>query len=201
MSGNLKAWLLPKARRRRIVCALLAVWLAALSLGMPLPFSPSKQASASRQPFPCQFHRCGCRDADHCWQQCCCMTREQRLAWAVEHGVTPPDSFFSPQEAASHHEQLAGKAKPCCAKNHGEPAAAAERHSQPQSRAEQVALLDVLKCHGEAMSWTATIPPSLRPDALIRELLADGPSSALPGEQAILLSDLAFEPPVPPPRG
>lgn len=200
----LKCWLLPEAKVHRGLRGALAIWLAALTVGVSLPVShPSK---LSDRPYPCQHHRCGCHDADHCWQSCCCMTREQKFAWAVEHGVTPPESFFAQAPELRPHERIASQAKSCCAKRHRRTAAAAAQACQSppaatqETSSKQVALLDVLRCHGDEMSWTATIPPSLRPDAAIGESLAGGPSSALPAERALIFSALTYEPPVPPPR-
>ncbi|HTQ39729.1 MAG TPA: hypothetical protein VMJ32_11930 [Pirellulales bacterium] len=36
-------------------------------------------------------HRCGCQSAEECWRNCCCMTLEERLIWARENHVIPPD--------------------------------------------------------------------------------------------------------------
>ncbi|HET6327772.1 MAG TPA: hypothetical protein VFG04_24020 [Planctomycetaceae bacterium] len=43
------------------------------------------------RPYPCQDHPCGCASADECWHHCCCLNNKQKLVWASEHGVTPPD--------------------------------------------------------------------------------------------------------------
>jgi len=203
MNGKQTIWLRPSARCGRALRCVLAVWFAVLNLGVSMPSPPAEKASS--QPFPCQDHRCGCRDADHCWRSCCCMTREQKFAWALEHGVTPPASFFAEQNKPP------AKMASCCAKRHGKIASTA---SSPRSAGRkagsakssgaksggQVALLDALRCRGESMSWTVVLPPSLRPDAIFRELLADVASSPLTGEPALIFSAPTFDPPVPPPR-
>lgn len=73
-------------RRRRWFSATVLVGYLALSVGFPLPSLGPKDLSS---PFPCQDHACGCRTADDCRQQCCCFTRQQKLAWADRHGVDP----------------------------------------------------------------------------------------------------------------
>jgi hypothetical protein len=204
MNGKRTFWLRPGARFARALRGVLAVWFALLNLGVSMPSPPVEKASS--QPFPCQDHRCGCRDADHCWRSCCCMTREQKFAWALEHGVTPPSSFFAEQS------QPPAKTRSCCAKRHDKTASPADsetlaRTSRTASRKAggsrsggPIALLDALRCHGESLSWTVMIPPSLRPDAMVRDLLADTTSAPLAGEPALLFSAPAFDPPVPPPR-
>lgn len=42
--------------------------------------------------YPCEHCGCGCASATECWSHCCCHTPEQRLQWAIEHGVMPPAS-------------------------------------------------------------------------------------------------------------
>lgn len=59
-----------------------------LALGIPLP---TLSVKASKEPFPCMNHRCGCQSAEQCWRDCCCMTLEERLIWARENHVRPPD--------------------------------------------------------------------------------------------------------------
>jgi hypothetical protein len=72
----------------RVVCvaAVLAGYSVAC-IGLPLPKLIAKDRS---RPFACADRSCGCMNADDCWDDCCCFTREQKLAWAVEHGVEVP---------------------------------------------------------------------------------------------------------------
>jgi hypothetical protein len=204
MNGTRISWLQPNARLGRALRGVLAVWFAVLNLGVSLPPPPAEKVSA--QPFPCQDHRCGCRDADHCWRSCCCMTREQKFAWALQQGVTPPTAFFAQQPLPTKP----GTSEPasCCSKRHDKNTASAARDSVARTSrnasrksAGQVALLDVLRCRGENLNWTVAVPPSLRPDAIVRDFHAETTSSPLAGEPALLFSAPAFDPPVPPPRG
>jgi hypothetical protein len=65
------------------------------------------------QPFPCQDNPCGCSSADECWHHCCCHTNREKLAWAREHGVTPPDFVIA---AAEKEEKEASPS--CCQRGH-----------------------------------------------------------------------------------
>ena len=81
--------LLSRQARRGIALST-ALLVLAVSLGIPLPQPVAKDTS---RPFPCMHHACGCMTAESCWQGCCCMSDAQKLAWADEHGVTPPANF------------------------------------------------------------------------------------------------------------
>ncbi|MCU0878103.1 MAG: hypothetical protein MUF06_09990 [Pirellulaceae bacterium] len=76
------------ARSARIlVVSLLLCALTGATIGFPVWVRPAKDRSS---PFPCQDRVCGCMDAAACWARCCCHTNAEKLAWAEEHGVTPP---------------------------------------------------------------------------------------------------------------
>jgi hypothetical protein len=68
-----------------------------LSLGVPISVPAGKQ---SGEAYPCMNHPCGCQSAEECWRHCCCFSLEQRLAWARDNHVTPPD--YALAEAKSH---------------------------------------------------------------------------------------------------
>ncbi|MBL8825574.1 MAG: hypothetical protein JNM18_01225 [Planctomycetaceae bacterium] len=93
-----------------------------MSLGIPLPSPAMVNANASGERFPCEGHACGCSTAAKCWKACCCMTQQQKLLWAREHGVTPPAYVL---EAAAREQAIADELaqqraatgrRPCCAK-------------------------------------------------------------------------------------
>ena len=43
-------------------------------------------------PYPCKGHPCGCRTAALCWSgACCCFTMAEKVAWAAENGLAPPE--------------------------------------------------------------------------------------------------------------
>ena len=43
-----------------------------------------------RVPFPCMDRPCGCRNADDCWQHCCCFSPAEHVAWSRQHGLSIP---------------------------------------------------------------------------------------------------------------
>jgi hypothetical protein len=73
-----------------------AVTYSILALGIPLP---TLSVKTSKEPFPCMNHRCGCQSAEQCWRNCCCMNLEQRLIWARENHVRPPDYVLAEARA------------------------------------------------------------------------------------------------------
>lgn len=80
----------------------LAMVVAFVWGGLGLVGLPKPQSSV---PFPCMDHRCGCASPEECWTNCCCMTPDERLAWAREHHVQPPPSIAA---------RVLGTAKPAC---------------------------------------------------------------------------------------
>lgn len=90
-----------RPRFRRLVAGFSLANYLLLLIGIPLPTPVSKDSS---RPYPCQHHRCGCASADQCWRHCCCFTREQKLAWARENGVSPPEEFLADHHDEDHHD-------------------------------------------------------------------------------------------------
>jgi hypothetical protein len=82
------------------------------SVGVPVVTHVAKDRS---QPFPCMDNPCGCSSADACWHHCCCHTNREKVAWAHEHGVTPPDFVI----AAAEKEEHAESAGAVCCHHHG----------------------------------------------------------------------------------
>ncbi|PQO47195.1 hypothetical protein [Blastopirellula marina] len=79
-------------RRRALISALLIANIIFLSFGVRFRGVVIQDLSI---PFPCQGGTCGCRDADTCWNNCCCNTPAERLAWAEANGVTPPENVVA----------------------------------------------------------------------------------------------------------
>jgi len=56
-------------------------------------------AQKGDRPFPCQFSNCGCQTADQCRISCCCHSKSERVAWAVERGIDPDQvAVLTPDE-------------------------------------------------------------------------------------------------------
>src|SRR5690349_14797315 len=84
-----------------------------IASGLPVPVPYAKDLSRA---FPCMFSQCGCRNADQCWQTCCCHTAQFRLDWARDHGIQPPPALVA--AAAAEPSTMADVESPaaCCAR-------------------------------------------------------------------------------------
>jgi hypothetical protein len=200
------------ARRnvRRIVSIGLIVTFFTGTSGVPVKMRVRKDRS---QPFPCQDNPCGCSSADECWRHCCCHTNREKVAWAREHGVTPPDFVV----AAAEKEEQKTAPRTCCHRGHCPHCAAAaaddDEHDHAAcalctakpSKGTDTSLRTVLvitdlarRCAGLPIVWSvlsAALPVRIRPmwsfDARIIGSVVELTTSA----PAV---DLA--PPVPPPK-
>jgi hypothetical protein len=74
-----------------VVIGILLVSQTVAATGMPLPVLAAGQQKDFSQPYPCMNHPCGCMNAEQSWRSCCCLTMEEKLAWARENGVEPPE--------------------------------------------------------------------------------------------------------------
>lgn len=82
---------------------------------VPLPLAPLSEGAKDRStPYPCQDHPCGCRSAEQCWKQCCCMTNAQKLVWSRKNGVTPPEYVVAAAAREGFVPKPASAAKSCC---------------------------------------------------------------------------------------
>lgn len=84
--------------RRRLFVAGLAVVYATTAIGVPLPMVAS--TTKSGELFPCANCACGCATAEQCWRSCCCHSLSERIAWAHEHNVRPPEYALAAAQAA-----------------------------------------------------------------------------------------------------
>ncbi len=177
--------LLMARHAQRATALLTALIVLAGTVGIPLPKYETKDTS---RPFPCMHHACGCASAEACWQGCCCMTHEQKLAWAKEHDVTPPAEFAS---LASRP-----KGRCCSAENCTEDAA-----EQPAGdlTIQLVTIEGIRQCQGLTSLWlvlSQALPPSgddeIETDLTLVFWLA--PASNSP------LASPALDPATPPPR-
>lgn len=78
----------PRPILTRCVAGLLAAATAYTSVGVVL--LPVDVRVATGDAYPCQGGSCGCQSAAQCWQNCCCHTDSEKVAWAQAHGVVPP---------------------------------------------------------------------------------------------------------------
>jgi hypothetical protein len=108
-------WFCPASYRRLIAAAALVGFLAT-AFGVPL-VNPriGPNGKDISQPFPCMHGTCGCQNAEACWRGCCCHTNAEKLAWANENSVTPPEYVHV---AAAKERTLIAKTGSCCVENH-----------------------------------------------------------------------------------
>ena len=179
----------------------LAAYLTS-AVGMPVPQIVPKRGD---QPFPCQHHACGCATAEDCWAGCCCYTQAQKLAWAKEHGVTPP---ASPAKVIAGASQ-AGKSLCCASKSRRHSCCASckkeKKQGAPIAQAQSdngcvkfVLAVAARRCRGIPELWTAVgattapCPPcAWQPEWIVLEWLS--PCS-------VVIPAYFQTPPVPPPR-
>lgn len=111
----------PKSRSRQLfACVALVGYLASVT-GFPLPESTRSSGNAS-VPFPCQDHACGCGSAAQCWDDCCCFTLAERVAWARKNNVELPAAVqlawakanASPHSGGCCEDHPVPAAKACC---------------------------------------------------------------------------------------
>lgn len=151
---------------RQFVAAATLAAVGVCAVGVPLP-SPILKAHDGR--YPCENHACGCTDADSCWHHCCCMSNVEKLAWAKQAGMTPPEFVVAAaarEVGACDSTKLAGG---CCSADENDHASLAEAsnpiprpaHRAAPPRGVRIVLLQAaMKCRGLTAS-TSLLPPSL----------------------------------------
>jgi hypothetical protein len=170
----------------RAIALLTALVVFAGAIGIPVP-RPAKDAG---EPFPCMHNACGCASAEACWQGCCCMTHEQKLAWAKKHDVTPPAGIV---EVPRNPGQQGGS---CC---QSEQCDDAGPDSAGSLALRFIRLEDYRKCQGHSSLWlvlSQALPPQMHA-SFQRELTLV--AWCRPAATAQVASP-AFDPATPPPR-
>jgi len=182
-------------RRIRHIATPLCAWFSLatyllLATGLPICVPGANDKDLS-QPFPCMNCACGCHSAEQCWRSCCCHTLAERLAWARENRVQPPDYVLAEARTQgidvcedahqSHHSCC------CCAK----PKAKDAGHGN------SVVLIQALRCSGIGSDWLAigvAIVP-VHSDWHLQLILC-----GLAQPLTVAATSPAFEPLLPPPR-
>jgi len=123
-----------QVRRRGIVRWVVGVsilgYLGAL-IGYPVAGRVAARHGAAA--FPCQDHACGCSSAEQCWGGCCCFTPRQKLDWAHEHGVAPPDAVLAQLAAIAAGANGERQARGCCAQKMGKASACCHHEAGHES--------------------------------------------------------------------
>lgn len=194
-----------RSRRAIALLALFAVCAAAVPVPLGIIYRNAKDLS---QPFPCQKGSCGCKNAEQCWTNCCCLSPSERLTWAKENGVTPPAYVAKVTDVDESQKSrpttcakcVVASTKPsCCASKPAAPVCAESCESEEvESEATLVLSIMALKCKGAANLFTnlpwAILPPSVNESWTIELLSRHSPIDSPQPERVFLIPD------VPPPR-
>ncbi len=149
--------------RKAVTLALLVCLLPSI---LPIPLPVVRLVKDLSEPFPCQNCACGCVNAEQCWTNCCCFTEVERLQWAKDHGVKPPDYFkFSSATLVAVKQTKPVAVKSCCASHpvaKSEATACCERKnrnctiapSQSTKDTELVLVYESLNCRGNTTDYS-----------------------------------------------
>jgi hypothetical protein len=154
--------------RRGAIGALLAMYVVTAA-GLPPP--AGNLSLKSGEMFPCMDCPCGCNSAEQCWRSCCCHTLAERMDWAREHGVRPPEYAIDearrqkidlcwldePAESQAVKTCCAAKAghnKPCCCCHHDD----LSTTDSSDKAARRVVVWKALARGGQSLNWLAAVP-------------------------------------------
>jgi hypothetical protein len=149
--------------RRRYARALLLALYVTTAAGIPLP---AARSAKSGERFPCESCPCGCDSAEHCWRSCCCHTLAERIDWARENGVRPPEFVIAQARAENINlAWLGGRGAPstapksCCVAHADDTKPrcphCARHHDKTTG---QFVAWQALGCHGQSANWIYTVP-------------------------------------------
>lgn len=93
---KLRRFLFGVSVARRLVSCVTAILYAGLVFGFPMP-AVARKTDGDR-PYACQSRACGCSSAEQFWKSCCCFSPSERLKWAEEQGVIPPEYAERPSD-------------------------------------------------------------------------------------------------------
>ena len=148
-----------------------------------IPMRPPKERRSDER-FPCENCPCGCSTADFCWDKCCCHTDEEKLEWARENQVTPPNFLIARVSKPSP------PVKSCCCAAKSVASAksrqstcdprgnesSAESESKKLSAGGLILLKSAAECRGMKHTWT-----------LLSQVIVDDQPSDFVGADRILL--------------
>jgi len=201
-----------RIRVRGVIAALTLVGHLFAVIGLPLPAVRSSPVSIDTVVYPCENRGCGCVSAEDCWKgDCCWFTLEEKLAWADERGIEPPEHVRPMVKARKNRSASCTTKSDCCAKETEHSASAADC---PECRRNNKSAGDrdckstllalgigpmVAKCHGLGAAPGVAFPPATVPDC---GCWAINPPHCI---GTILVTSLnaissEFSPPTPPPK-
>lgn len=181
-----------------------------------IPIRANFTTNHSSVPYPCQNHYCGCLTAEACWAgPCCCFTMREKVAWATERGIKPPDDALrladeegpptdtvcsACQKNLTPQKRVLTTHKSSCEESQT-PSSSKPQQSRetPSQSPTWVIGIFAKKCRGEGPGGLLKLDPSVTPASPSQRLFAP-----------ILLDSIAIlwhsvtsnttSPPTPPPR-
>ncbi len=127
---------------RAVVSLLMLVSYGLANVGYPVWEPVVGKGSVA---FPCQFSACGCRTAEQCRKGCCCHTKQQKIARAVDRGIDPE------RVAVLTTEEKAAVKPSCCSQGSG------------KGQLRFVLAVEARKCTGAGIEWIqagfVAVPP------------------------------------------
>jgi hypothetical protein len=171
--------------------------MVALGFAFPAPRRTLNRAGKDTStPFPCMDSPCGCRTAEHCWHNCCCHTLAERIEWARENHVRPPDDVLAEAKVEGiewKDEEDTGPFDACVAchdHKHG-----AKEQTAPERG---IVLIKALECQGLGGEWLTSVV-SLPPPPVVAWHMQSSPPAPV-ATIAEVGTSFAAQPPTPPPR-
>ncbi|MEX0671058.1 MAG: hypothetical protein WD060_11445 [Pirellulales bacterium] len=147
---------------------------AGIGGGRTNPAAAARLAGKDRStPFPCMDKACGCATAQQCFNDCCCNTPAETLAWARAHDIDPAVLARLARRAAASLPKAASAccsaAKPSCSDSVSEPSCCDTDHGDDApaglpdvAGVRSIVLRAMLACGGLAEDWlscAASLPP------------------------------------------
>jgi hypothetical protein len=178
-------------RSARPLCgwSTMALYLLVAS-GFPLRLPDTSEKDLST-PFPCMNCPCGCRNAEQCWRSCCCHTLAERLAWAHENHVQPPDYVLAEARAQGIDVcEYSAETHACCC-------CCAKMKARSVRHDNSVVLIQALRCSGLGGDWIR-VGIATAPLATIWEFQLTVCGQV--HHPTVVTSSPAFGPLLPPPR-
>ena len=127
----------------------MTIGLVGLPLTAPTPVKEGR--------FPCEHCPCGCTSAAACWDNCCCHTDAEKLRWAAENGVVPPD-FLVARFAASSGVAASSISQPeeksCCSRCQKAATVDPATKVAESTPLRLVQIESLAKCRGIKLVWT-----------------------------------------------
>ena len=178
-----------RAALRRCVGGTMIAAYVVVAAGVPLP--AIREPAKGGELFPCASCGCGCDSAEQCWQNCCCHTLAERLAWAEKNGVKPPAFAIAAAKLAgldaggrpltARVVKLTLAAKSCCHAKRDCCKSSAAKHTCCSSHEESKPEIDAanfvvayraLGCHGQFFNWLAAVPTLISVERELTDRLA-----------------------------